>query len=170
MEEVEEELHLGLADLESGDDEARILALERLGDVIGKIANRVVDALVRHPAHSASLQPLLRFGSVIIDPLEHQLDLAVDDRTRVSLSTALLFLGSGRGRPYLLEAVQPDNPDLEVVVVALSSAPVLEAGDRFEEALRRVDPNDEQAVGILLQGMSRLFRQVPGDIRERLHL
>lgn len=169
MTDAGEELGVALARLASDEVEPSVRAVEELATLVTQIVDAVVEEFVKPgPRRYLIFERLVRFGSLVIRPLEDVLARSADDPELETISAiALMFMGSHAGREVVLRAVDPDEPLVCLAVRALAKGKLVEAVPLMEQALLRCDLDNRDVISCLVDGL-REFGELSETVKSRL--
>jgi hypothetical protein len=158
-----------LVNLESGDVQSRVRAVEELARSLEAVATRVASSFeVDDEARSLIFERLSWFGSIIIPPMEDVFARSITPHVRLMAASALLYLGSRVGVEDLIREVVSSGPDLCMSVISLADAQIVDAIDPIEDAIISCDLSDNKIIECLVSSLKKLKMPLSQDVRARL--
>ena len=169
MNSLPQRLATALDQLDSGDLEVTVGAVDELAVVVNGIVDRIIDDFEKPGAARYMIfERLSRFGTSVVDPLEQLLNRTGDPEVRTLTAAALLANGSQAGLQDLLRSVRADDPLVCIAVRVLTMAGIVRVAELIEVALLECDLKETDILACLVDGLRNLGRPVPGRVGDRL--
>ncbi|WP_437894611.1 hypothetical protein [Sorangium sp. So ce124] len=145
----------------------QIDALGALAVGLDDAGRLIVEGFVRSSNRFLIAERLVRFGHIVVGPLQEVVESATCKEVRVLGSVVLLNLKVYSVVPYLLDVIRGDDDYLSLVSSNLAAAGVVQAGDLMVERLRTLTEARKYEIVGLLTALEKLGVPLPDDVRER---
>ncbi|WP_437741768.1 hypothetical protein WME73_41305 [Sorangium sp. So ce302] len=145
----------------------QIDALGALAVGLDDAGRLIVEGFVRSSNRFLIAERLVRFGHIVVGPLQEVVESATCKEVRVLGSVVLLNLKVYSVVPYLLDVIRDDDDYLSLVASNLAAAGVVQAGDLMVERLRTLTEARKYEIVGLLTALEKLGVPLPDDVRER---
>jgi hypothetical protein len=146
----------------------QIDALGALAVGLDDAGRLIVEGFVRSSNRFLIAERLVRFGHIVVGPLQEVVGSATCKEVRVLGSVALLNLKLYSAVPYLLDVIRNDDDEyMSLVASNLAAAGIVQAGDLMVERLRTLTEAKKYEVVGLLTALEKLGVPLPDDVRER---
>ena len=162
------DLNVTLSDLESGNIEKQMAALEQARDIVKILVEKSVGALENSSDRVFVAERLSSFGSIAIPPLEAVLANSDNSEVKTHASLVLLQLGSKSGVAHLMHEMAQVSDYACLIARHMVRAEIVESREAIVAYLRASNLEKAGSIICLLRLINREKIELPEDIRERL--
>jgi hypothetical protein len=158
------DLYQTVENLESGELEKQVCALEGAVEIVNLLAFKTVETFEKASHKFPIADRLYRFGSIMVPHLEQLLEKTEDLETKILAAVVLLRLGSQVGVDVLLNAISRDKQYPCLAASCLAAAGIKIAINPISDRLRNASFEEIDLIVGLLTALEELNGEIPPDI------